>query len=611
MTEKITEIPEKMKKRRVLPECPALAGPETAWKRKLFHTVHLKVNTPIFPSHRVFPSSLTIRFWVFLFLCIMLLYSAKGMTAQKIEKSGSELGGEAFEHFVNGDLYELSGDFQSALLEYQKAVAIQPDVPEIRYALARAYLIIKDVESAKREALQIEPKDADTYRLLGDCYRAGQQGDSAAQAYSMALELDSTDLNSLWYLAVYWEQKNDINKAIDYWKKLGALQSFSPAVHLQLATLLFQIGEYDEAVSEYKKVLDLQPDNRKALYGLGQSYEANNDLQEAIDAYKRFLELEPTNEQVRNRIIVLYYQTGEKDEAIKEAETYAILSPDDPDAWKRLGALYLSQGDYQKAESLFVLYIQSKPDDAQIHFYLGRIALEKENLEKAKKEFETAVALEDSVPDGWINLALVYLKQDSTQKAIQVYDRAMEKVADKTLISYLLGTVYAQEKNYDSAIVILKRASDKSPEDTRILFALGSAYEQSGDFDRAVAMLERLLRIDSTNASALNYLGYMFADKGIRLDESLSMIKKALESEPNNGAYLDSYGWVLYRQGQLKEAEIQIKKALEVIGNDPIVHEHLGDIYNAQGESKKAKKEWEEALKLNPDNANLKKKLKE
>jgi tetratricopeptide (TPR) repeat protein len=554
---------------------------------------------------------LTIRLRLFLFLCTMLLYSANGMTAQKSEKSTSELEGEAFEHFVNGDLYELSGDFLSAVAEYQKAVALQPHIPEIRYALARAYLITKDVESAKKEALQIEPKDADTYRLLGDCYRASQQGDSAAQAYSMALGLDSTDLSSLWYLAVFWQQKNDINKTIDYWKKLGALQSFSPVVHLQLAALLFQIGKYDEAISEYKKVLDLQPDDRKAIYGLSQSYEAKNDLKEAIDAYKRFLELEPTNEQVRNRIIALYYQTGRMDEAIKEAESYSILSPDDPEARKKLGALYLSQGDYQKAESLFVLYIQSKPDDAQIHFYLGRIAVQKENFEKAKEEFETAVALEDSVPDGWINLALVYLKQDSTQKAIQVYERAMEKVTDKTLILYLLGTAYAQEKNYDSAISILRKASDKSPEDTRILLALGSTYEQSGDFDQAVATLERLLRIDSTNASALNYLGYMFADKGIRLDESLAMIKKALEYEPNNGAYLDSYGWVLYRQGQLKEAEIQIKKALEVIGNDPIVHEHLGDIYNALGESKKAKKEWEEALKLNPENVNLKKKLGE
>jgi Tfp pilus assembly protein PilF len=87
------------------------------------------------------------------------------------------------------------------------------------------------------------------------------------------------------------------------------------------------------------------------------------------------------------------------------------------------------------------------------------------------------------------------------------------------------------------------------------------------------------------------------------------MIKKALEAEPNNAAYLDSYGWVLFRRGQLQEAEIQISKALEVMGSDPIIHEHLGDIYNALGETKKARREWEEALKLDPENENLKNKL--
>jgi tetratricopeptide (TPR) repeat protein len=156
---------------------------------------------------------------------------------------------------------------------------------------------------------------------------------------------------------------------------------------------------------------------------------------------------------------------------------------------------------------------------------------------------------------------------------------------------------------------MLRKASDRSPHDTRILFALGSAYERAGDFDRGVATLERLLRIDSTHSGTLNYLGYMLADKGIRLEESLEMIQKALTYEPENGAYLDSYGWVLYRLGELREAEIQIKRALEVTGDDPIIHEHLGDIYNASGETQKAIEAWEQALELDQDNEKLREKL--
>ena len=88
------------------------------------------------------------------------------------------------------------------------------------------------------------------------------------------------------------------------------------------------------------------------------------------------------------------------------------------------------------------------------------------------------------------------------------------------------------------------------------------------------------------------------------------MIRKALAYEPENGAFLDSYGWVLYRLGELREAEIQIKKALEVTGSDPIVHEHLGDIYEALGDTKKAKEAWERALQLDQDNERLREKLR-
>jgi tetratricopeptide (TPR) repeat protein len=500
-------------------------------------------------------------------------------------------------------------DFHSALTEYQKAVALQPDIRELRYALALAYLATKDIDSAKQQALQIQPKNAKTYQLLGECYRAVGQDDSALWAYSQAEKQDSTDVNSLWRLAVLWQLKNDINQAIHYWKKVAALQTFSPAVHLQLAVLLFQAKQLDDAVSEYNRVLDLQPDNQKSLYGLAEVYEAKSDTGQAIESYRRYLQLDPANKQARGKLIALLYQTGRKDEAMKEAGTFSLLAPDDLEAKKRLGALYLSSGDYPQAESVFFSYLETNPDDPQVHFFLGKIAMEKKDLNKAKEEFETTIALNDSVLDGWVNLAMVYLLQDSTDRAIQIYQQARVTIRDDTYLLYLIGNVYAQEKNYDSALVYLNKASDKDPHETQILFLLGTVYERKGEFDQSVAIFERLLRIDSTSAPALNYLGYMFAEKGIRLEESLDMIRRALESDPNNAAYLDSYGWILFRLGRLDEAEIQINKALDVVKTDSIIHEHLGDIYQAKGLTENAITEWQEALRLQPDNENVKKKL--
>ena len=515
----------------------------------------------------------------------------------------------AFEHFVNAHLFELSGDLQRAVSEYEQAKSLQPDAAEIRITLAEAYLKIKRPESAKAELLEIEPKDARTYYMLGECYRTADQVDSALWAYTRVVELDSTDLDALWRLAEGWRIKGDTERVLFYLTKLASLQSLSVPIHLQLASQLFRAKEYDQAVSEYRRVLEISPGDGKALYGLGQSYEAKGDLESAIQSYSTLLQLEPPNQPLRDRLISLYYRTGRIDEAVNEAEKSTGLAPASQNAQKRLALLCLVQGDFDKAESLFVEYLKDYPGDAESHFHLGKIALSKQEMERAKVEFQTAVSLEDTVPDGWMNLAYVYLLQDSTGQAIRTYERGIEKSYGKAELLFRLGSLYAEQRQYDTALAILRSASDKSPHDPNILFALGSAYEQSGDFDRSVATFEMLLRIDPQHASALNYLGYMLADKGIRLNESLEMIRKALEREPENGAYLDSYGWVLYRLGRLEEAEMQLRRAVETMNTDPIVHEHLGDVLSAKGDAGKARQEWQEALRLDPDNQNLKKKL--
>ena len=125
----------------------------------------------------------------------------------------------------------------------------------------------------------------------------------------------------------------------------------------------------------------------------------------------------------------------------------------------------------------------------------------------------------------------------------------------------------------------------------------GAMYEKMKDFDRAEAEFRKVLAIDPDNASALNYLGYMFADRGVRLDEAHKLISRALELEPQNGAYLDSLAWVNYHQNKLAEAENLLLRALERIGKDPTVHDHLGDVYLKQGKTRTPSSQWQASLK--------------
>jgi tetratricopeptide (TPR) repeat protein len=94
----------------------------------------------------------------------------------------------------------------------------------------------------------------------------------------------------------------------------------------------------------------------------------------------------------------------------------------------------------------------------------------------------------------------------------------------------------------------------------------------------------------------LNYLGYMLADKGIRLPEALKLIRKAVDLEPTNGAYLDSLGWAYFKLGQYEEAEENLRKAVERDQTDPTVHDHLGELYEKTGRIRLAAAQWELSL---------------
>ena len=148
------------------------------------------------------------------------------------------------------------------------------------------------------------------------------------------------------------------------------------------------------------------------------------------------------------------------------------------------------------------------------------------------------------------------------------------------------------EQNIDKAMALSTKQEDKDYTN----FVAGSIYERQKKYDLAEEEFRKVIASDPKNAQALNYLGYMLADRGTRLDESLGYIRRAVALDPNNGAYLDSLGWAYYKMGNYDLAEENLRRASERIGNDPTVHDHLGELYLKTGRLKLAATNWERAL---------------
>jgi tetratricopeptide (TPR) repeat protein len=154
---------------------------------------------------------------------------------------------------------------------------------------------------------------------------------------------------------------------------------------------------------------------------------------------------------------------------------------------------------------------------------------------------------------------------------------------------------------YERAAQTARTALETWKEDPDLLFRLAASLEREKKITDAVAAFEKLISIRGDHAQGLNYLGYLWADRGENLPRALALIRKAVELDPSNGAYLDSLGWVYYQLNQLDRAEENLKAAATLNPDDATTQEHLGDLFERRGDVDQARKLWQRALTLKPD----------
>ncbi|MGZ4810461.1 MAG: tetratricopeptide repeat protein, partial [Thermoanaerobaculia bacterium] len=174
-----------------------------------------------------------------------------------------------------------------------------------------------------------------------------------------------------------------------------------------------------------------------------------------------------------------------------------------------------------------------------------------------------------------------------------------EKFGQRNAIA--VAEAYVQTEQYPPAIDMLKRVVEKKPDDLDVIFELGSVYERSGDRPAAEKIFLQLLQSHPDHAATLNYLGYMWAENNVNLDRAAEMLNRAVNQEPRNGAYIDSLGWVYYRQGKLDLAEKYLTDATRLLPRDATVHEHLGDVFAKRGDITRALSLYKVALTLEPE----------
>ena len=287
--------------------------------------------------------------------------------------------------------------------------------------------------------------------------------------------------------------------------------------------------------------------------------------------------------------------------------------------------IYERLNELDKATKEYKAALKFDYNSPQIHLRLA-IALLKQNqlsqaadeLKLAIKYYETQTSLPDqeaSFIEAHTLLALVYSLQGKLDEANAEYEAALRGALaidpQNIRIHKSLARVYLRKNKFSDAEKTYKFILDLAPSDFEAHFFLGTIYEEQGKRYEAIEELKAALKLNPEYPDALNSLGYLYAEESINLKEAEEIVKKALVYQPNNGAYIDSLGWIYFKQGKYKQAIQELEQAVQFLP-DPVIYEHLGDAYIKQNNPIKAIDNWQKSLELDvEENLRVKEKLEQ
>ncbi|MBF0490572.1 MAG: tetratricopeptide repeat protein [Candidatus Omnitrophica bacterium] len=272
------------------------------------------------------------------------------------------------------------------------------------------------------------------------------------------------------------------------------------------------------------------------------------------------------------------------------------------------------QGDNQQAMNEYEKSLKYNSQEALPHLRLGSYYARLGRLNEAIRQFKFVLKVNPNSSEAHYMLALIYSTQKNFPLAANEYEAVLKMAAqdnpDNSDVHAYLAQLYYALRKFPQAQEQLSQVLRFQPKNVSALYLEGNIYLELGEKEKAKEDFRRVLSVEFNHDGALNCLAYLYADEGINLYEALKMVKRAIDLDPTNGAYYDTLGWVLFKQGFNQEALMAFEKAQKFI-TDPVIFEHMGDVYNASHEPALARQFWQKSLAMDPKQIKLSQKLEE
>jgi tetratricopeptide (TPR) repeat protein len=523
-------------------------------------------------------------------------FEEKKKNSQQIETRDPR----SYFHYLMALQAEKEYQIEEATSHYKEVVRYDPDAERFHEKRIRLLLRSGQLEEAieaSQNALARFSENEEIEMILGDILSSQGKVEEAIQHYDRASQIYPGNARAPLLKGSLLEGLKQYDQALEEYKIGAKIEPNNPLVQFLLGRAYLRASQLPEAEKSLEKAVSLKPNLLQARHHLAWVLECQGRTIEALKEYGLLLKLKPKNEFIKNRVSQIHASGSLDSDGTRGVGGIPPELEKQPNIHMRIATIYFEQTLYMRALEEFQLVL-AKSDYKDPHVLMARIYEVHGRLDKAVAEFEKLRKLDPESLDILLYTARLYSLMKNAQKAVTLLQKAvaMEPENDQLLHSLALG--YMAQNDNDMAIENMRKALALNPKKDSYYFELGALMEKSGNYKEAMENMRQAIELNPLHSNAHNFLGYMYALEGHDLDQALVHLKKALTTQPRNGYFLDSLGWIYFKKGESEKALTQIQKALIYTEPDPVLYDHLGDILFSLENYDEASGAWKNSLFL-------------
>ena len=504
--------------------------------------------------------------------------SISSSTKNNVEKNEKVPDPKGLRHFMDGQLLMNQGDFAMAIIEFQEALTLDPNVSAIHTAIAESYWNLG------------KPKLSEKHLLI-------------------AIKNDPADKQALQMISDQYILEKKYSEAATYLQKLNNLFPDEPRYIIALAEIKKVNKRYKEAMELYLKAYSLDSNSNELLETAGRFALQIKDEEKAKTIFKKLSEIDINQPRYLSIYIDLLSRSESFGEGIEFVKELNNEYGDSPERNAQLAILFYRNGKKEKSIALLEDLVKDFPDNPNYYFSLFDIYMDENELDKAGILGDKLIT---NFPEDWrgyYSRSLVFMNEKDNKSVISLLAPVAITFEKIFSIQYLMGLSNYQIKEYVETEKYFVNALKIRPDSRNVLHSMAILYDEIAQFEKSDSIYTKLINIDNKDAQALNNYAYSLVEREIELKKALDLASKAIELEPKNSSYLDTIGWIYFKQKNFKKAQLYIEKSLEINEENAVVLEHLGDVMIKINRPSDAKDLYKRALLLDKSNQRLKLKV--